>query len=317
MVWCWVPGYEGRYEVSDAGGVRSWVRSGVRPRPRTSPKILVPVRDRYAWVGIRACDERKWRRRAVHDLVLAAFVGPKPPGKVCHHRNSNGLDNRLENLCYVTPKVNLRAAKWPAGVSPRPIGDLLTAIPTVPMNPAGHCTPEERWQPIPWASEYEVSDRGRVRSWLVPGHPQRRKAAEPHILQPMKNQDGYLKVTIPRPAGGRGPAPIHKLVLHLFAESNPTESTITRHLDGQKNNNRIDNLAYGTELENAVDALRHGQVRCGSSHYRARLSVQDVRFLRTEMARRFSYAELAKKYDVSRSTIACAVRGRSWRCVGM
>lgn len=42
----------------------------------------------------------------VHSAVLAAFVGPRPPGAVCRHLNGNKLDNRLENLTWGTYKEN-------------------------------------------------------------------------------------------------------------------------------------------------------------------------------------------------------------------
>lgn len=46
------------------------------------------------------------KRKLIHNLVLAAFIGPAPDGMLCRHKNGNGLDNRLDNLCWGTPKEN-------------------------------------------------------------------------------------------------------------------------------------------------------------------------------------------------------------------
>lgn len=46
----------------------------------------------------------------VHKLILEAFVGARPPGYVCRHLNGNAFDNRLENLCWGTPKENAQDA---------------------------------------------------------------------------------------------------------------------------------------------------------------------------------------------------------------
>jgi hypothetical protein len=43
----------------------------------------------------------------VHQLVLAAFVGPRPPGLVSRHLDDNPLDNRPENLAYGTQAQNM------------------------------------------------------------------------------------------------------------------------------------------------------------------------------------------------------------------
>lgn len=45
----------------------------------------------------------------VHRLVLESFVGPCPPGRQCHHKDSNRLNDCLGNLEWVTPYVNTAA----------------------------------------------------------------------------------------------------------------------------------------------------------------------------------------------------------------
>lgn len=101
--WKPVHGYEGRYEVSDSGLVRSL--STYRP---TSGGVLTPwVQNRgYRYVSLRdAFGERK--TFAVHRLVLEAFVEPCPNGKQVAHGDGNPGNNRLENLRWSTAKENI------------------------------------------------------------------------------------------------------------------------------------------------------------------------------------------------------------------
>jgi hypothetical protein len=50
---------------------------------------------------------KQLRNCKVHHLVLEAFVGPRPPGAVCCHKNDIPNDNRLENLRWDTPRANV------------------------------------------------------------------------------------------------------------------------------------------------------------------------------------------------------------------
>ena len=113
--WRPVVGWEGRYEVSDHGRVRSLPReyyySPVRTR-KSKGKILKPgtVRGKHAFVNLMTStpdspgSPRKCRY--VHQLVMEAFVGPRPEGMEVCHWNDDGLDNRLENLRYGTATDN-------------------------------------------------------------------------------------------------------------------------------------------------------------------------------------------------------------------
>lgn len=101
--WIAVPGYEGRYEVSDGGRVRSIIRAPRLKNP--SPK------GRGGYVRVRLSDKSatgKMTDHLVHRLVMRAFVGPCPDGMVVCHNNGSSDDNRLANLRYDTPAENTR-----------------------------------------------------------------------------------------------------------------------------------------------------------------------------------------------------------------
>jgi DNA adenine methylase len=110
--WRQIPGHEGRYDVSDMGRVRTWIKSGKAQTVRDTPRLMTPVlnekRGGYFYVGLRTGGVTL--TRLVHRLVLEAFVGPRPDDQECRHLNGNSKDNRLENLAWGTHVENIADA---------------------------------------------------------------------------------------------------------------------------------------------------------------------------------------------------------------
>lgn len=105
--WLTVPSYEGAYEVSSVGRVRSLARlDGQNRRVPAAIKKSRLNHDGYPVVTLSK-DSRS-QKCFVHMLVLAAFVGPRPDGLVTRHLNGDSEDNRIENLTYGTQADNLR-----------------------------------------------------------------------------------------------------------------------------------------------------------------------------------------------------------------
>lgn len=113
-IWLPIPGFEGRYEVSDHGRVRSIAhtvpyrhRSGVLTRKRVRARILRPgtVKTGHQIVFL-GCGNG----RLIHRLVMEAFVGPRPPGKECCHWDGDPAHNHLTNLRWGTRTDNVRDA---------------------------------------------------------------------------------------------------------------------------------------------------------------------------------------------------------------
>jgi len=107
-MWRGVVGYEGHYEVSDQGRVRSLRLRGKGfhgryDRPRAEPLVLRPVvgRSRYPWVHLAGAT------RPIHHLVLEAFIGPCPLGQEASHLNRVRSDARLVNLVWETHAANI------------------------------------------------------------------------------------------------------------------------------------------------------------------------------------------------------------------
>ncbi len=101
--WKPIKGYEGKYEVSDRGRVRSFV--GLQPR------ILNPVDDGKGYRRVRLFFDGKPRKGKVHLLVLEAFYCPRPDGLVCDHIDRNTMNNQIENLRWITMSENTRRGR--------------------------------------------------------------------------------------------------------------------------------------------------------------------------------------------------------------
>lgn len=107
--WAPIPGWEGYFEVSDRGVIRTvgrvMIRSNGAPFTcRGRVRRLQLVNDGRWGVTLRAGG--KQRRHLVAPLVLSAFVGLRPPGLDACHNNGNPRDDRVENLRWDTASGN-------------------------------------------------------------------------------------------------------------------------------------------------------------------------------------------------------------------
>lgn len=113
--WLPVVGYEGLYEVSDHGRVRSLDRvverrSGrgpnVRFPQRYAGRMLRPGIASHGYPTVSLNGRGKRRSACLHDLVLTAFVGPCPTGMECRHGDGVQTNPALSNLSWGTRKQN-------------------------------------------------------------------------------------------------------------------------------------------------------------------------------------------------------------------
>lgn len=118
--WRAVPGFEGKYEVSDLGRVRSLDRIIDSPgSPRGYPRpikgrLLKPQDHSGGYLQITLCGEL----HIVSWVVLSAFVGPRPSGLEACHNDGDKKNNTRSNLRWDTPVRNA-ADKVEHGTAPR------------------------------------------------------------------------------------------------------------------------------------------------------------------------------------------------------
>lgn len=118
LLWRDIPGYEGLYQVSALGRVRSLDHVTFKKSTRgttfdfrTKGRLLRQYHHQttYHKSGywyVTLCKNGVRKNFFVHQLVLLTFVGPCPVGMLCCHENDNGKDNRLSNVRWDTQKNN-------------------------------------------------------------------------------------------------------------------------------------------------------------------------------------------------------------------
>jgi hypothetical protein len=117
--------------------------------------------------------------------------------------------------------------------------------------------PGEEWRPVAgFENKYLVSSMGRVysspRPWVPHGS----------LLTPSPSTDGdhpYLIVDLYSEPQQSTKVAVHRLVARAFHGEPVPLANVVRHLNGDHLDNRVENLAWGTQSENNYDQVRHGR----------------------------------------------------------
>jgi hypothetical protein len=103
--WMPIPGWEGHYEVSGDGQVRSLDRQDRLGRPLRG-RILRPVINKYGYPMLGLKRDTGRVLVTAHKVVMLAFKGPRPDGQVVRHLDGNPANNLVSNLVYGTQSEN-------------------------------------------------------------------------------------------------------------------------------------------------------------------------------------------------------------------
>jgi len=160
----------------------------------------------------------------------------------------------------------------------------------------------EVWKVIPCYKMYETSSLGRIRSW------KKWRNKVPRILKGSLDSYGYVQVNIATNVL------LHRLICMTFNGMPPDNKNICRHLDGNKANNRPDNLAWGSVQDNMSDMVKHGNSCKGVLHRDAKLSVKEVKAIRLKYKSGLgTHKQLAKMYNTSTTNIGCIIHRQTWK----
>lgn len=149
---------------------------------------------------------------------------------------------------------------------------------------------------IPGLPGYYINPSGRVFSLVE--------------LTPYEDTDGYLRVHVFKNKQHKRPG-LHVLIAKTFLPEPESGKNEVRHLDGNKKNITVVNLAWGTTKENGQDKAKHGSSK-GSRNGRSRLDEDKVIIIKNLLATGVTCKSIASMFDVSSSTIEAIKEGRNW-----
>lgn len=170
--------------------------------------------------------------------------------------------------------------------------------------------PSDSFRHIPGFPGYAVTDSGEVWSCLSTGVTNKYVPWKQRCCHPSGRAGReYLHVVFARDRK-QHTIHVHKLVLLAFVGPRP-EGCEARHMNGNRFDNRVCNLQWGTKQENSDDKRRHGTLQCGARNGQAKLSpsqVAEIRSLRPNM----TIAAIATRFAVSVSQVKRILYRKSW-----
>jgi hypothetical protein len=103
-IWKAIPGYQGLYEVSNYGNVRS-IRYG-------KERLLKLINNGNGYFKVNLSKDNKMKHCQIHKLVAMAFLGHHPDGhkEIINHKDRNPSNNNLNNLEIVDTRYN--STEW-------------------------------------------------------------------------------------------------------------------------------------------------------------------------------------------------------------
>lgn len=158
----------------------------------------------------------------------------------------------------------------------------------------------EIWKSILGYPKYSVSNTGRVR----------RKYKTYYLILSFDYCRGYPQVTL-YDSGIKYKVSVHHLVLEAFVGPRPA-GYLACHKNDIRTDNRIENLYWGSRKNNAQDALKNGGACVGETSHYAKLTETEVLEIR-DLYPTYTILELARKYNVTKSTISYVVNRKTWK----
>lgn len=165
---------------------------------------------------------------------------------------------------------------------------------------------DERWKPIvdfPWP-DYWISNKGRVWS----------NRTQKFMYGTPTGRCGHLDVSFVY-GGRRYHRYIHCLVARAFIP-NPNGYKLVRHLDDNPDNNWVENLAWGTQLNNVQDCINNGRFRYFTpedielANQKRRVQVVAVEIKTGREFEFISQAEAARRLNINQSDISSVLLGK-------
>lgn len=158
---------------------------------------------------------------------------------------------------------------------------------------------------IPGIPEYKVDASGSVWSVFHNWRGYQSRRVKPRV------EDGYLRVRL-RTGGKLAKFAVHRLIAMAFHGLPKDVKMHVRHLNGIKDDNRPDNLRWGTAKENSDDMTRLGERPVGEQNGASKLTKCDLILVRELLRRGFPNSHIAALLKVEKTTINHVSSGETW-----
>lgn len=202
-----------RWSVNEEGQVRN---------DETGKFLKGTILHTYRYINFRWNGKQK--NKSIHRLVAEAFL-PNPDNLPCvHHIDGDRLNNRLDNLKWVSEQENVKQAKPPKKQEKHFQGEI----------------EGEEWRYFR-DTLYQISNKGRIKNTKTG-----------RITYGAKIDSGYRRFEIYFQNGKHKRFLVHQLVYECFISPEFEE---INHINGDKTDNRIENLENVSHRENALKAV--------------------------------------------------------------
>ena len=166
----------------------------------------------------------------------------------------------------------------------------------------------EIWKKANGYSNYEVSNLGRIKTFNWKG------SGRESILKPALDKSGYLRTVLKDDNGISKTIKVHRVILNTFKPTNKILEV--NHINGIKNDNRIENLEWCTRKENIQHCINNNlqYVLKGEEIGNSKLKEEDIIYIRKNFVpRKVTRKYLANKFNVTEATIKDILSYRTWK----
>lgn len=308
-VWKDVPGYEGLYQVSNLGNVRSLDRYYLLPgadpvfhKGKVLKPFLIASKRLHTQFNVNGVG----KTFCVDGLVAEAFIRARGDGEAVYHKDGDITNCRVENLAWTTAEELRDIWRDGSRKSHRNIETM----------------DGEEWRDVVgFEGLFKVSSYGRVASVdkVVPyrGMPSvlYGKLASVHM-----SNCGYMRVNL-RDGGYYRTASVHRLVAEAFLP-NPDNLPEVDHIDAVRHNNHVTNLRWVTREQNFNHMVEMGHLVLNRRWSDRELHRKDLKnhmipVVRNDGKTYESLIEAARDLGYSGSAqIAAHLRGKVASCRG-
>ncbi len=163
---------------------------------------------------------------------------------------------------------------------------------------------EEIWRDVRgYEGLYQISNQGKLKSSMW---------QENYVSKGSFNVKGYLRTQLVK-NGKKTNYYLHTLVAENFISPRPYNLEVG-HLNGDKGDNRVENLKWVTQKENSRHRIQHGTHNRGEQNYSVKLTEKDVLLIRTlYKQKKFYQWELGEMFGIEQATISSIMLRKTWR----